>query len=611
MKPFSLNAADQSSEEENSSISDPFGLPEHSSSNRVLEGLRVVEMVDNDASLAGKLLADLGAEVAKIESPRLDRSRAYGPFFDGKGHNTQSLRWMACNLGKQILKLDMDSQSGGSAMTELVSVADIFIESTPTGYLARKGMDYGTLSKTNPSLVMVSITPFGQSGPYSRFLGDDLVLWAMGGMLYVTGQEDRPPVQISVPQAYLVAGAYAALAAMIAGTHCRKTGQGQHVDLSVQACIPWVSQTAPDYWPCFKGIQMRGGTGWAIPSEVEQAGLRRTTIWRCRNGHVCAYLIAGGPAEKMNAALFQWMRDEGFNPPDTEGMSWDYFSLRQVKQGSIDEIEAEMARFFLGLDKEHLFAEGQKRGVMVYPVMDAGEILENEHLKSRRYWSSISVPDGRRLDVPWRWVHSSLTPLEGSVVAPDFHQHSDRLSNRWKNARKSKSVDPGGLNRRRQKQPFEGLLVADFSWAVAGPLTTKYFAEHGATVVRIESCDLRSMDIVRVVPPYYGDNPSFEGSGLFHRLNVNKLSMCLDLGTPGGRELAKRLAVRADVLVENFRPGVMEKWGAGLPLIVVSEPRSDLSQLNQSGPDRTHEQLWRLRQPADCLCGLLFVDRMV
>jgi crotonobetainyl-CoA:carnitine CoA-transferase CaiB-like acyl-CoA transferase len=587
LKPFVLSTADRSAEEGSNRTPKAFSLSELSSSNLVLNGLRVIEMVDNDSSLAGKLLADLGAEVVKIENPRLDRSRTQGPFLTGEGEKAQSLRWMAYNLGKQSLQLDVDSQSSRSALAELVSVADIFLESTPPGYLARRGLDYSTLSRANPSLVMVSITPFGQNGPYSAFLGDDLVLWAMGGMLYVTGQEDRPPVQISVPQAYLVAGAYAALAAIIANTHCRRTGQGQYVDLSVQACIPWVAQTAPDYWPCFKGIQRRGGTGWTIPSEVEQGGLRRTTTWRCRNGYVCAYLIAGGPAEKMNSALFQWMRDEGFNPPETEGISWDYFGLRRIRQSVVDRIEDEMARFFRGLDKERLFAEGQKRGVMVYPVMDIGEVLKNEHLKSRRSWSYIAAPDARRLKVPSRWVHFSLNPLRQAEPAPGLDQHSDSLNERWKNAGKRKSVELSALNRPLPKQPFEGLLVADFSWAVAGPLTTKYFAEHGATVVRIESCDLKSMDIVRAVPPYYADNPSLEGSGLFHRLNVNKLSMSLDLGTPEGRELARRLAVRADVLVENFRPGVMEKWGLDYNSLSFQNPALiylSSTNLGQTGP---------------------------
>jgi len=554
---------------------------------RLLGGLRVVELVDNDASLAGKLLADLGAEVAKIENSRLDRSRTQGPFLQDETGKGRSLRWMAGNLGKQSIELNLDSKAGCTALEELVSTADIFIESTAPGYLAERGLDYGTLKIRNPSLVMVSISPFGQGGPYSSFVGDDLVLWAMGGMLYVTGKEDRPPLQISVPQSYLAAGAYAALSAMIASTHCRRTGKGQHVDLSVQACIPWVAQTAPDYWPCFSGVQKRGGTGWTIPSEVEEGGLRRTTIWRCLDGHVCAYLIAGGPGEKMNAALFKWMREEGFNPPESNGILWDYFSLRKINQDLIDNIEYEMAKFFITMDKKRLFVEGQKRGVMVYPVMDIGEVLENEHLKSRCYWSSISVSDARRVDVPSRWVHFNMTPLKDAEPPPETNQHSNDLAERWRAIQKSKYVNLDALNSPDKKQPFEGLLVADFSWAVAGPLTTKYFAEHGATVVRVESCDPRSMDIVRVVPPYYGDNPSLEGSGLFNRLNINKLSMCLDLGTPGGRELARRIALRADVVVENFRPGVMEKWGLDYHSLSFQNPGMiylSSTNMGQTGP---------------------------
>lgn len=543
-----------------------------------LAGLRVLEMVDNDAALAGKLLADLGAEVVKIENPRRDRGREQGPLAPGQAG--QSLRWISGNLGKESLLLDPETPEGRDTLTKLLSGADILLEATPPGYLAGLGLDYQTLSRQNPGLVMVSITPFGQRGPYSGFMGDDLVLWALGGMLYVTGSEDGPPLQISVPQSYLVAGAHAALAALIAHAYSRRSGRGQQVDLSVQACIPWVAQTAPDYWPCFQDIQRRGGTGWSIPSEVEPKGLRRTTTWRCRDGYVCAYLIAGGPAAKMNAALFQWMREEGCPPPPSEGISWDYFSLRRLPQAVIDEIEAQMARFFRKLDKERLFREGQQRGVMVYPVLDLAEVLANEQLEARGYWGRVAVA-GQDRAVPARWAHLSLTPLSAARPAPAPGQHAAWLRQGWSARQHAQPA------RAQAEQPFAGLLVADFSWAVAGPLTTRYLAEHGATVVRVESCEPRSMDIVRSVPPYYQDQPSLESAGLYHRLNVNKLSLGLDLGTPAGQDLARRLALRADLVVENFRRGVMRKWGLDYAALAKENPGLiylSSTNLGQTGP---------------------------
>lgn len=557
------------------------------SRNGALAGLRVVEMVDNDAALAGKLLADLGAEVIKIENPHKDRSDAQGPFLNGRGETDQSLRWLSCNLSKQRLQLDVATKGGRADLVELLSTVDIFLESSPPGYLAGLGLDYSAWRKPNPGLVMVSITPFGQSGPYSGFAGDDLVLWAMGGMLYVTGEEDRPPLQPSVPQAYLVAGVQAALTAMIAHTYSRRTGLGQHVDLSVQACIPWVAQTAPDYWPCFRGIQRRGGTGWSVPSEVEPDGLRRTTTWRCRDGFVCAYLMAGGPAEKMNAALFQWMREEGCKPAAVEGVSWDYFGLRRIKQSLIDAIEAQMAKFFRKLDKDRLFREGQKRGVMVYPLTDIAEVLANEQLQSRHYWSEVTLADDKRATVPARWARFSLTPLEDAAFPCDLGRHSSELIKSLQGAPPSRVKEIDQRSGCRPAQPFDGLVVADFSWAVAGPLTTKYLAEHGATVVRVESCDPKSMDIVRSVPPYYNDDPSLESSGLFHRLNLNKLSLGLDLGSSGGRELARRLVLRADVVVENFRRGVMKKWGLDYACLSQMNPALiylSSTNLGQTGP---------------------------
>ncbi|MCF8042503.1 MAG: CoA transferase [Desulfarculaceae bacterium] len=548
----------------------------------LLAGLRVVELMDNDASLGGKILADLGAEVLKIEDPRRDSARQKAPVVRGRGGESAGLAWISCNLGKQSLQLDLESDQGRHSLAGLLEVADVFLESTPPGHLSRLGLDFPGLRRANPGLVMVSVTPFGQDGPYSRFAGEDLVLWALGGMLFITGDEQRPPLGTSAPQAWRLAGAQSALAAMIALAHRRRTGQGQQVDLSVQACIPWVAQIAPDYWPCYGEVQSRGGTGWTIPSEIEPGGLRRTTLWPCRDGHVCAYIIAGGPAEKMNAALFRWMREEGFDPPGVEGVSWGYFGMRRLGQELIDSIEAKMAGFFLKLDKERLFREGQKRGVMVYPVTSLAEIMANEQLADRGYWSGVTLPDGRYAKVPNRWVHLERTPLGEAAPAPGMDEHDPGLPERWK-----RTECGGTAPEPEARQPFEGLLVADFSWAVAGPLTTRYLAEHGATVVRVESCDPKSMDIVRLVPPYYDDQPSMESAGLFHRLNVNKLSLGLDLGTPEGREVARQLALRADVVVENFRAGVMAKWGLDYESLRKENPGLlylSSTNLGQTGP---------------------------
>jgi len=220
---------------------------------------------------------------------------------------------------------------------------------------------------------------------------------------------------------------------------------------------------------------------------------------------------------------------------------------------------------------------------MVYPVSGLSEILANPQLADRGYWSSVSLPDGSQAPVPHRWVRLGRTPLGEAAPAPALDEHAPDLPERWQNAVR---VEPGGTDPA-ALQPFEGLLVADFSWAVAGPLTTRYLTEHGATVVRVESCDPKAMDIVRLVPPYFDDQPSLESAGLFHRININKLSLALDLGNPGGREVARQLALRADVVVENFRAGVMAKWGLDYASLRRENPGLiylSSTNLGQTGP---------------------------
>ena len=247
-----------------------------------LAGYRVLDLTDGKGFLCGKILADLGADVIKIEKKRGNPARSWETFAKYPFHPDTGLYWFSYNVNKRGITLDLESEEERYIFKELVKTAHFLVESFDPGYLANLGLGYESLQRINPALVMVSITPFGQKGPYSGYKGSDLVCWAMGGVLYPTGEEDRPPVQVSVPQAYSVAGANAAVGALIAHYHRERSGRGQHVDISAQACIPWVAQCAPDYWPCFKGNLRRAGHSFTIPSEVNPKGLRRRILWQCK-----------------------------------------------------------------------------------------------------------------------------------------------------------------------------------------------------------------------------------------------------------------------------------------------------------------------------------------
>jgi benzylsuccinate CoA-transferase BbsF subunit len=413
----------------------------------------------------------------------------------------------------------------------------------------------------------------------------------MGGAMFPTGDEDRAPLRPSIPQAYAAAGLNAATAALEAHYYRERTGKGQYVDVSVQACVSWIAQSAPDYWPAFKGILRRGGQSWMIPSQVSEEGLWRKTIWRCKDGYICTYLLAGGAAApRMNAALADWLREEeGIVIKGWKEFSWDYFDLRRVSQEFIDRIEASLEKFFLHHTATELFEEGQRRGVMIYPVSSVRDLLESPQLKARKFWTKVENPDQNGFIIyPGAWAKMSDVPIGIMRRAPHLGEHDEEVRKELSFSFHKVAEDYQDRSETKLKQPFEGLTVVDFGVGVAVPLMTKYLAEHGATVIKVEST--RYPDIMRSVPPYINDKPELEHSAFYARFCPNKLATTLNLSHPKGRELARRLVQKADIVADNYRAGIMKRWGLDYEELVKIKPdiiALSSTNLGQVGPQAT------------------------
>jgi len=182
----------------------------------VLSGCRALDLTDENGFLCGKILADLGVDVIKVERPGGDPSRKTGPFWADIPHPEQSLYWFAYNSNKRGITLNIETADGKEILRELVKRADFIIESFPPGFMDNLGLGYATLSSIKKGIILTSITPFGQAGPYKNYQTSDIVTIGMAGILYQTGDFDRPPVHMSMPQACLHAGADAAVGTMIA-----------------------------------------------------------------------------------------------------------------------------------------------------------------------------------------------------------------------------------------------------------------------------------------------------------------------------------------------------------------------------------------------------------
>jgi crotonobetainyl-CoA:carnitine CoA-transferase CaiB-like acyl-CoA transferase len=274
---------------------------------RMLEGYRALDLTDEKGFLCGKILAELGVDVIKVEKPGGDPSRKIGPFWLDQADPEKSLYWFAYNSSKRAVTLDLGTDDGKRIFRDLVKTADFVIESFAPGGLDERGFGYPELCRLRKGIILASITPFGQKGPYSHFKASDLIIMGMAGELFLTGDSNRPPVNISMPQACLHAGADAAVGCMLAHHHRRKTGEGQHVDVSMQQSTAWfLAQTIP-HWEIDNIILGRVGT-----FRTSSRGALQRQVWPCKDGFVFFFMIGGQQGAKTCRQLVKWIHGKAW-----------------------------------------------------------------------------------------------------------------------------------------------------------------------------------------------------------------------------------------------------------------------------------------------------------
>src|SRR2546427_9539362 len=221
----------------------------------MLSPYRVLDLTDERGLLCGKILADLGADVIQVEPSTGNPARRIGPFYQDEVHPERSLFWWAYTSNKRSITLNLTTADGRALLKRLIQAADFLIESGAPGEMAALGLGYGDLAALNPALIVVSITPFGQDGPYATYQAPDLVGMGLGGFMYVTGDPDRPPVRVGFPHFYLHCAAAGAAGGRIAHAQRVLTGQGQQVDVSCQAAVGRALGGGP---------QSCGVSGWGL-----------------------------------------------------------------------------------------------------------------------------------------------------------------------------------------------------------------------------------------------------------------------------------------------------------------------------------------------------------
>jgi len=387
----------------------------------MLNNCRALDLTDENGFLCGKILSDLGVDVVKVEKPGGDPSRNLGPFWHDIPDPEKSLYWFAYNNNKRGITLDITTTQGQEIFKDLTRKVDFVLESYHPGFLDSLGLGYSALSQFNPGIIMVSITPFGQSGPHKDYAATDIVAMAMSGLLYQTGEPDGAPVNIGMPQARMHAGADAAVGAMIAYYHKEATQKGQQVDVSMQQSTSYFLANAIPFWEYSQVILKRSGQ---YRSGISTTTMQRQ-VWQCKDGYIFFILIPGKTGGKSYTALLEWMGSENMSNADIEKIDWVNMDMATITQDTIDTMAAPIQRFFLTHTKKELLQGALSRNISLCPLSSMGDLLDDVHLKERNFWMKLDHEDlGASISYPSKFVISTEESFGTRFRAPTVGEHN-------------------------------------------------------------------------------------------------------------------------------------------------------------------------------------------
>ncbi len=563
----------------------------------LLSPYRVLDLTDERGQFAGKLLADLGADVIKVEPPGGDPVRHRGPFVDHEPGPDRSLRWLAWNTNKRSVALDLHDAAGRDRFLRLVESADFVLESFAPGYLDQLGLGYERLAQANPGLILVSISPFGQSGPYRDYQATDIVFWAMSGNMSIMGESSRPPAHISDDcQSFLHAGGDAVIGALIALTQRHRTGRGQHVDLSIQEATSRGLYQVTGSWDM---------TGRNLSRELRPnvGGAELPWTWRCRDGYVVWICAVGPSASRRLSGFFAWL-DEIGEGRELKSIDWEHLPLQEMTADDWEPLGRLFADLFINRTKHELYEAATRHDFLLYPSATSADTLANEQLQARGFWRDVEHLElGRSIRFPGAIAKGDRTIPSQTRAAPTIGEHNGVVLGRL-----GKTTDPsdaavseapgseipgqawndGVAPVLASTAPLAGIKIADFGWFMVGPLTIKPFSDFGADVIRVEST--ARLDALRLVGPFKDDVPDPECSGEFAQVRTGARALNIDLGTEQGMAIARRLVKWADVVFNNFSAGAMDRMGLGHEAVRELNPDVIVLSCSGQGQDGPHAQ---------------------
>ena len=576
----------------------------------ILDGVRVVEMADEQAEHAGLLLAGLGAEVIKVEPPEGNSTRRIGPFLDDEPGPESSLFFWQHNRAKRSVTLDLDDEADARFAAELIGTADVLLESTPAGWLEARGLGRDRLLDRFPRLVVARLSPFGDDGPWAGFKASDLVHLALGGPMMNCGYDPRPdgtydlpPIAPQVWQSYVIAGEQLVIGLLAALVHQQRTGEGQSVSCAVHEAVAksteldlmnWVMRRAPLFRQTCRHaaeqislvpsiVQTKDGR-WLVANRMGPADEARTIAYLARFG-LAGGLEEGGVDPAGGRAIPGSGADSERNARFTEAVG------RLVRKFTYAELPWE---------------DMQQAGIVCAPLRQPHENVVDSHWQARGTFADVAHPEvGRSFTYAIRkwcstepdWVAGRRAPLLGEDNDAVRRSVAEGRAPSMTPARpeatsvpatpKPPTLSPHG-------RPFvlEGTRVLDFTWFLASAGGTRFLAALGAECIKVEWKANPDTRIAAMAPeggraareaataPLPGVTDPDMG-GQFNNKNPGKRGLSLNVRDPRGLDIARRLVALSDIVAEGFSPGVMDRWGLGYDALRDIKP--DIIYAEQSG----------------------------
>ena len=517
-----------------------------------ISGLTVLDLTGPEGQNTGRYLADLGADVVLVEPPEGSPSRRMAPFAAKGADPDRSLYFLHANSNKRGIVLDLDEESGRQTLKDLAKAADVVLESFPNGYLEERGLDYESLAAANRRLVMTSITPFGRTGPYRDFRSADVVVNAVGGLIHPEGSPDRAPFNPPRYQAYQAGGLHAAFGTLIALRERDRTGRGQAVEVSLQEVA------------AHQNLSMVRFTGSAeIGSRrASRLGPGPSQYYLTKDGRWAMVALTG---PRSWPEIVKWIQDPVLLDPKYEVLG--------SRDPDLDMIDERLAAFVARFTLQEFLDEGSRRRITVAPAYDPAGFRSHEHARERAYFVEAEHPALGKYVAPGAGAIYSAAPWKLDRSAPTLGQHTEQvLANVGAQAGRTRELaQVAGASNGQDgvRLPLEGIRILAFERVWAAPFGTRFLADYGAEVIKVESTrfpDGRIWERDR--------NPAAWRSGhaTYGEINRGKKSISLDLHTEAGQELFKRIAERSDIIVENNAPSTMERFGVGYEALRAVKP---------------------------------------